>query len=86
MDARLTSVESFSLAQKVRQLHCPYTFWSEQPQETDNIINDGYEHVSEYISIAQPNANTLAMLDLLEPSETAGDREPYLSPIECFLP
>ncbi|KAI5986333.1 SPOC like C-terminal domain-containing protein [Pisolithus albus] len=43
---------------------------------TDNIVNDkhgGYEHVSEYIPICTPSARTLAKLDELEPSETAGD-------------
>ncbi|KAI6137070.1 SPOC domain-like protein [Pisolithus sp. B1] len=45
-------------------------------EETDNIVNEkhgGYEHVSEYIPICTPNARTLAKLDELEPSETAGD-------------
>ncbi|KAI6153115.1 SPOC domain-like protein [Pisolithus tinctorius] len=43
---------------------------------TDNIINEkhgGYEHVSEYIPICTPSAKTLAELDKLKPSETAGD-------------
>ncbi|ETW87659.1 hypothetical protein HETIRDRAFT_41157 [Heterobasidion irregulare TC 32-1] len=44
---------------------------------TDNLIHDtngGYEHVSEYIQIAQPNAGTLAKLAALRPSdETVGD-------------
>ncbi|KIJ59827.1 hypothetical protein HYDPIDRAFT_118081 [Hydnomerulius pinastri MD-312] len=45
-------------------------------EETDNIINEksgGYEHVSEYIPIGQPNSGTLAKLDELRASETAGD-------------
>ncbi|KAI6028982.1 SPOC domain-like protein [Pisolithus marmoratus] len=45
-------------------------------EETDNIVNEkhgGYEHVSEYIPICTPSARTLAKLDELEPSETAGD-------------
>ncbi|KAI8983219.1 SPOC domain-like protein [Trametes punicea] len=45
-------------------------------EETNNIINDengGYEHVSEYIPIAQPNATTLAKLQALEPSTVTGD-------------
>lgn len=45
--------------------------------ETDNIIhekNGGYQHVSEYIPIAQPNSTTLAKLDALQPSENSGDR------------
>ncbi|KAF8547086.1 SPOC domain-like protein [Imleria badia] len=45
-------------------------------EETNNIINDkngGYKHVSEYVPIGQPNAGTLAKLDELRASETAGD-------------
>ncbi|OSD05649.1 SPOC domain-like protein [Trametes coccinea BRFM310] len=45
-------------------------------EETKNVIhkeNGGYEHVSEYIPIAQPNAATLAKLRALEPSTVAGD-------------
>ncbi|CAL1697373.1 unnamed protein product [Somion occarium] len=45
-------------------------------EETNNIINDkdgGYEHVSEYIPIGQPNANTLAKLSALQASEEHGD-------------
>ncbi|KIJ21356.1 hypothetical protein PAXINDRAFT_123034 [Paxillus involutus ATCC 200175] len=45
-------------------------------EETDNIINGkngGYDHVAEYIQIGQPNAGTLAKLDELRASETAGD-------------
>jgi hypothetical protein len=49
--------------------------------ETDNVVNrragDGYENVSEYIKIGQPNIGTLAKLDALEPTETFGDREPF---------
>ncbi|KAF9229802.1 ku80-like protein [Gyrodon lividus] len=44
--------------------------------ETDNIINEkngGYDNVSEYIQIGQPNTDTLAKLDELRASETAGD-------------
>ncbi|KAK0208010.1 SPOC domain-like protein [Desarmillaria ectypa] len=51
-------------------------------EDTDNIVNQnngGYENVSEYIYIAQPNAATLAKLDRLEPSETTGD------PIDCLI-
>ncbi|KAK0456861.1 SPOC domain-like protein [Armillaria borealis] len=51
-------------------------------EDTDNIVNrnnGGYENVSEYIHIAQPNAATLAKLDRLEPSETTGD------PIDCLI-
>ncbi|GBE78688.1 ATP-dependent DNA helicase II subunit 2 [Sparassis crispa] len=45
-------------------------------EETDNMINEkngGYENVSEYIPIAQPNAGTLAKLAALRPSEVIGD-------------
>ncbi|KAG2345381.1 SPOC domain-like protein [Suillus weaverae] len=45
-------------------------------EETDNIIhekNGGYQHVSEYIPIAQPSSTTLAKLDALQPSEHSGD-------------
>ena len=44
--------------------------------ETDNIVhkkNGGYYNVEEYISIAQPNAKTLAQLDELKPSSISGD-------------
>ncbi|KAJ7151626.1 ku80-like protein [Mycena filopes] len=45
--------------------------------KTRNIVNkrmkDGYERVLEYISIAQPNAATLAKLDALKPSNEPGD-------------
>ncbi|KAA1468434.1 SPOC domain-like protein [Dentipellis sp. KUC8613] len=45
--------------------------------ETENCINEtngGYEHVSEYIHVGQPNANTLSKLAALRPSEdTHGD-------------
>lgn len=46
-------------------------------QETSNIINKkngGYDHVSEYIPIGQPNAGTLSKIDALRPSEVSGDR------------
>lgn len=49
------------------------TFGSE---ETDNIIHEkhgGYENVSEYIPIGQPNAGTLAKLARLQPSTVIGD-------------
>jgi ATP-dependent DNA helicase 2 subunit 2 len=49
---------------------------SYRKEDTDNIINDkdgGYEHVTEYIPIAQPNSGTLARIDAIEPSTVAGD-------------
>ncbi|KAH9949516.1 SPOC domain-like protein [Amylocystis lapponica] len=45
-------------------------------EDTHNIINEksgGYDHVSEYIPIGQPNAGTLAKLAALSPSTTSGD-------------
>ncbi|KAF9457458.1 SPOC like C-terminal domain-containing protein [Collybia nuda] len=45
-------------------------------EETSNIINEkngGYDHVSEYIPISQPNAGTLSKIDALRPSEVSGD-------------
>ncbi|OCH84687.1 ku80-like protein [Obba rivulosa] len=44
--------------------------------DTDNIVNEkngGYEHVTEYIPIAQPDAGTLAKISAIQPSETTGD-------------
>ena len=44
---------------------------------TSNIINEkngGYERVSEYIPIGQPNNGTLAKLQALQASEESGDR------------
>ncbi|KAG8220208.1 SPOC domain-like protein [Butyriboletus roseoflavus] len=49
------------------------TFGSEETRNVVNEKNGGYEHVSEYIPIGQPNAETLAKLDELQASETAGD-------------
>lgn len=46
-------------------------------KETNNIVNrkdGGYDHVTEFIRIAQPNADTLAKLATLEASNVAGDR------------
>ncbi|KAG6841529.1 hypothetical protein C0991_009894 [Blastosporella zonata] len=45
-------------------------------EDTQNIINDqsgGYENVSEYIPIAQPNATTLTKLDMLKATQSFGD-------------
>jgi ATP-dependent DNA helicase 2 subunit 2 len=45
-------------------------------EDTDNRVNEaqgGYEGVVEYISIDQPNAQTLAKLDELKPSDDYGD-------------
>ena len=46
-------------------------------EETDNIVNrkdGGYDRVTEFLSIAQPNADTLAKLATLQPSNECGDR------------
>ncbi|KZT42746.1 SPOC domain-like protein [Sistotremastrum suecicum HHB10207 ss-3] len=43
---------------------------------TRNLVSDrngGYENVTEYIPIAQPNAGTLAKISAIEPSSIAGD-------------
>jgi hypothetical protein len=56
--------------------------------DTDNIINKnngGYEHVTEYIPIAQPNYGTLAQLDELEPSDIIGDRAHPSLTSKCHL-
>ncbi|KAF8887717.1 SPOC domain-like protein [Infundibulicybe gibba] len=49
------------------------TFGSEETDNTINSKNGGYEHVSEYIPIGQPNAGTLAKVDRLQPSTVSGD-------------
>ncbi len=46
--------------------------------DTENTINDkdgGYDHVTEFIPIGQPNAGTLAKLSALEASTEVGDRK-----------
>jgi ATP-dependent DNA helicase 2 subunit 2 len=51
-------------------------------EETNNVLNehgDGYEHVYEYIPIAQPNATTLTKLDALRPTSVCGDRQSFIS-------
>lgn len=54
-------------------------------KETDNIVNKvdgGYDHVTEFIPIAQPTADTLAKLTTLQASNVSGDRSsshfPYM--------
>ncbi|KAJ7585617.1 SPOC domain-like protein [Mycena floridula] len=45
-------------------------------EETSNVLakgDNGYENVLEYIPIDQPNADTLAKLDALRPSDVYGD-------------
>jgi ATP-dependent DNA helicase 2 subunit 2 len=90
---RQINVVSSHLVQKVSifsrlimRTYCQLSFVSEKNDtdfrtETNNIINQkdgGYEHVSEYIPIGQPNASTLAKIDELRASETTGDRKPAL--------
>ena len=45
-----------------------------------NAEHEGYERVTDYIPIAQPNHSTLAKLAALEPSEASGDRERFTIP------
>ena len=50
-------------------------------EETDNIVNrkdGGYDRVTEFLSIAQPDAGTLSKLANLQPSNMSGDRSSYL--------
>ncbi|KAI0079062.1 SPOC domain-like protein [Panus rudis PR-1116 ss-1] len=45
-------------------------------EETDNIVNSkdgGYEHVTEFIPIGTPNADTLAQLDTIQATQEHGD-------------
>ncbi|KAF5382804.1 hypothetical protein D9757_007263 [Collybiopsis confluens] len=48
-------------------------FGTEGTDNQINAANGGYEHVTEYIPIAQPTAVTLKKLDQLEPSDDYGD-------------
>ncbi|KAI0762418.1 SPOC like C-terminal domain-containing protein [Fomes fomentarius] len=48
-------------------------FGTEGTSNAINKQNGGYEHVTEFIPIVQPNAATLAKLQALEPSTVAGD-------------
>lgn len=44
---------------------------------TQNAVNDsngGYEHVTEFISIGQPNAQTMTKIKSIKPSTSIGDR------------
>lgn len=68
----------FSSGQKVRALVKRIeVLISKACEETYNIVNridGGYDHVTEFLRIAQPNADTLAKLATLEASDVAGDR------------
>jgi hypothetical protein len=77
MGGRQTSVVSFFSAPKASRLPAEGFPFLNIVLDTDNVINTnngGYEHVSEYIPIGQPNAGTLAKLDALKPSTVIGDR------------
>lgn len=46
--------------------------------DTRNIVNEtngGYEHVTEFIPIIQPNAHTMTKIKSIKPSTTIGDRQ-----------
>lgn len=78
MVERRTSAESFSLAQTVSSSRTHVVTHTDHLKDTDNIVNTesgGYEHVTEFIPIGQPNAGTLAKLATLEPSTEIGDRK-----------
>lgn len=80
MAERRTSVVSSSSGQKVNARHYSLTILLNVPVDTNNIINaenEGYEHVTEYITIGQPNHTTLAKLAALEPSTVVGDRASF---------
>jgi ATP-dependent DNA helicase 2 subunit 2 len=45
--------------------------------ETDNVIHrkdGGYDHVTEFVQIGQPNADTLAKVAAVQASNVSGDR------------
>lgn len=45
---------------------------------TNNLVSDqhgGYDHVTEYLPIHQPNARTLHKIDGIKPSSEIGDRQ-----------
>ena len=78
MVERRTSVESFSLAQRVSSPCIGMVTHPNHLKDADNIVNTesgGYDHVTEFIPIGQPNAGTLAKLATLEPSTEIGDRK-----------
>lgn len=78
MDEKQTNVASSYLDLKVHLMSLSQNLLSHiHFTDTNNIINEqngGYDHVSEYIPIGQPNAGTLAQIDALQPSSTCGDR------------
>jgi ATP-dependent DNA helicase 2 subunit 2 len=62
------------------------------PKETANIVNradGGYDHVTEFIPIAQPTADTLAKLATLQASNVSGDRSSslllYIQRTSCHI-
>lgn len=47
------------------------------PSGTRNVVNEsngGYEHVTEFIPIGQPNAQTMTKIKSIKPSTSVGDR------------
>lgn len=53
--------------------------------ETDNAVNEahgGYQHVTEFIPIGQPNAQTMARIKSIKASTVIGDRA-LISPLKC---
>ena len=80
MAERQTSVVLSFLGQKVYTRYASFTLLLNVTTDTNNAINaenEGYEHVTEYIPIAQPNHTTLAKLAAHEPSSVVGDRASY---------
>lgn len=46
--------------------------------DTQNLVNEsngGYEHVTEFIPIGQPNAQTMNKIKSIKPSTAVGDRQ-----------
>ena len=81
MDAKRTNVASYFSALKVSRILSLIRSMLTLFTGTDNLINKkngGYEHVTEFIPIAQPNVTTLAKLDTLQPSSVCGDRMSYI--------
>ena len=77
--AKRTSVVSFCSARTVRITRFSLQMASaECIAETHNIVNKkdgGYDHVYEYVPIGAPNADTIAKITSIAPSEEIGDRK-----------
>lgn len=82
MAEKQTSAALFFLGQRVRgRVKRTEILIYKSREETDNIVNrkdGGYDRVTEFLSIAQPNAGTLAKLATLQPSNVSGDRSSHL--------